>query len=532
MSGDRGHMILFLHAHLPYVRHPEHPDFLEEDWLYEAITETYMPLLAILEGWVHDGVPARMTMSLTPPLCEMLRDSLLTERYSKRVRALAELAEREVERTKDDLRFSHTAEMYRNRLHEAAHKFDHVYDRDLVRAFGKMQEAGVLEIVTCAATHAYLPNLGIDPAFVRSQIRLGAQSYRKHFNRNPPGIWLPECGYEPGMDEMVAEEGICYFVVDSHGVAFADPKPVFGTMLPVVCPSGVLAFPRDPESSKQVWSAEEGYPGDARYREFYRDIGYDLPAELLEGFVQPTGERKNVGIKYYRITGRDASLDQKEPYHRGWAMEAADSHAGNFVFNRSKQFEWAMGQMGRPPVVVAPYDAELFGHWWYEGPEFLDLVMRKACYDQDVFRMSTPTDVITSGGDFQVATPASSSWGAHGYGEVWCNDGNDWVWMHVHRIADQMATIAGERRGASGLEERALNQMARELVLASSSDWPFIITMGTMVGYAERRVREHVNRFNWLLDAVRAGNVDEGWLRSLEEKDSIFSFIDFRDFAR
>ena len=532
MNDTRGHMILFLHAHLPFVRHPEHPDFLEEDWLYEAITETYLPLLAILEGWVHDQVPGRLTMSLTPTLCEMLRDPLLTERYSEKINALAKLAEREMERTRDDLRFAHTAEMYRNRLHEAAYRFDNVYGRDVVGAFGKMQEAGVLEIVTCSATHAFLPNLGIDPAFSRAQIRLGAESYRKHFGKNPPGIWLPECGYVPGIDEMVAEEGICYFVVDSHGVAFADPKPVHGTFSPIVCPSGVLAFPRDPESSKQVWSAEEGYPGDARYREFYRDIGYDLDESLLEGFVQPTGERKNVGIKYYRISGRGVPLDQKEPYHRGWAMEAADSHAGNFVFNRSKQFEHVQAHMDKPPVVVAPYDAELFGHWWYEGPEFLDLVMRKASFDQHVFRMSTPSDVINSGVEVQVATPAPSSWGAQGYGEVWCNEGNDWIWLHVHRIADQMATVAGERRNASGLEQRALNQMAREVVLASASDWPFIITMGTMVGYAERRVREHVNRFNWLLDAVREDKVDESWLATLEEKDNIFSFIDYRDFAR
>jgi 1,4-alpha-glucan branching enzyme len=248
--------------------------------------------------------------------------------------------------------------------------------------------------------------------------------------------------------------------------------------------------------------------------------------------MRTTGERKNVGIKYYRITGRGVPLDQKEPYHRGWAMEAADSHAGNFVFNRAKQIEWVKGNIGRPPVVVAPYDAELFGHWWYEGPEFIDQVVRKATFDQQVFRLSTPTDVIRSGLDFQVATPAPSSWGAQGYGEVWCNDGNDWIWMHVHRVCEEMARIASERRGASGLEERALNQMAREVVLASASDWPFIITMGTMVGYAERRVREHVNRFNWLLDAVRENRIDQAWLENLEQKDNVFSFIDFRDFAR
>lgn len=532
MTDDRGHLILFLHAHLPFVRHPEHEEFLEEDWLYEAITETYLPLLAMLEGWVKDGVPGRITMSLTPPLCEMLRDDLLTRRYSQRIQRLVDLAEREVKRTAGDERFHGIAVMYRDRLADAAQRFDWTYDRDLVGAFGRMQKAGVLEIVTCSATHAFLPLLGIDPAFSRAQIKLGVQSYRQHFGLNPPGIWLPECGYKPGLDQQLADEGLCYFIIDNHGAALATPKPTYGTLSPLVCPSGVLAFPRDHESSRQVWSADEGYPGDGRYREFYRDIGYDLEAEHLQGFMQPTGDRKNVGIKYHRITGRGTALHEKQPYDRRAALEAADLHAGNFVFNRAKQFEHYAATLARPPVIVAPYDAELFGHWWYEGPEFLDLVVRKAAYDQQIFNLSTPSDVIGCGLEFQAAVPSASSWGDKGYGEVWCNEKNDWMWIHIHEASDRMASLASNYPHATGLNRRALNQMARELVLASASDWPFIVTMGTMVPYAERRVREHINRFNWLFEALQSDKVNDGWLTALENKDNIFRYIDYRDFAR
>lgn len=538
-----GHLVLFLHAHLPYVRHPEHPSFLEEDWLYEAITETYLPLVSMMEGWVRDGVPGRLTMSLTPPLVEMLRDELLTRRYVERITRLLDVADKEVVRTRGDDRFHHTAIMYRDHFADCLDRFDRRYGRDLVGAFARMQDAGVLEIVTCTATHAFLPVFGLDEAWSRAQIRLGVKSYREHFKRNPPGIWLAECGYVPGIDRLLADEGLTYFFVDSHGVRFSDPPPVLGTYAPIVCPSGVLAFPRDDESSKQVWSRDEGYPGDARYREFYRDLGYD--AEVLDDDLKlPDGGRKNIGIKYHRVTGRGTPLHDKQPYHRGWAMDAVDSHAGNFVFNRAKQLEHWRGVLGRSPIVVAPYDAELFGHWWYEGPEFIDKVVRKACYDQRVFRLSTPSDVIFGVGEegasgtngegpkFQVATPAASSWGAKGYGEVWLNDSNAWVWPHVHQAAAQMKAIATERRGTpSELERRALNQLARELVLASSSDWPFIMTMGTMVPYAERRVREHINRFNRLLGQLRESRIDEVWLEKIEQKDRIFRHIDFADFA-
>jgi len=511
------------------VRHPEHDAFLEEDWLYEGITETYIPLLAIVERWHQDGIRARLTLSMTPSLVEMLRDELLIERYVRRLHLLIDLAESEVRRNAQDDRFRFSAEMYRDRFVQALERFEKRYSRDLVAGFKAMQDAGMIEIVTSTATHAFLPCL--TAAHAGPQITLGAKAYREHFGRNSPGIWLPECGFLPGLDRLLADEGLSYFMVDSHGVEFADPAPVFGTYSPILCPSGVFAFPRDRESSAQVWSADWGYPGDGRYREFYRDIGYDLDDLSVGSLRLPDGGRKNVGIKYYRITGRQIPLHEKEPYHRGMALQAADEHASKFVADRVEQVKYWHSVNGRPPIIVAPYDAELFGHWWFEGPEFLDLVVRKAACDQDAYRLSSPTDVIDSGLNFQVAMPAASSWGAYGYSDTWLNDRNDWVWPHVHHAAEEMAKLAQDRSEASGLERRALNQLARELVLASSSDWPFIMTMGTMVSYAERRVRQHTNRFNRLLHQIRTSAIDEEWLANIEYCDNIFQKIDYRDFA-
>jgi 1,4-alpha-glucan branching enzyme len=433
---ERGHVVIFLHAHLPFVRHPEYPDFLEEDWLYEAITETYIPLLAIVERWHGDSIAARVTFSITPTLLEMLRDDLLVERYVHRARRLLDLAESEVRRNKDDERFRFTTVMYRDRFADALDRFENRYSRDLVAGFAAMQRAGVLEIATSSATHAFLPLF--DRTQARAFIRLGVKTYERHFGERPQGMWLPECGFVPGIDRLLAEEGIQYFIVDSHAVEFADPRPVFDSYAPVVCPSGVFAFPRDRESSAKVWSAEFGYPGDGRYREFYRDLGHDLNDASTTHFRLPDGRGRNIGIKYYRITDRRLPLPEKEPYHRGWALEAVDQHSSHFVAERMRQVEQGKRVIRRAPVIVAPYDAELFGHWWFEGLEFLDLVVRKAACDQQAFRLSTPMDVIESGRDFQVAIPAPSSWGAFGYNDTWLNDRNDWIWPHVHHAAEEI----------------------------------------------------------------------------------------------
>jgi len=526
---DRGHLVLFLHAHLPYVRHPAHEDFLEEDWLYEAITDTYIPLLAVAERWQRDGIRARVTLSISPTLLEMLRDDLLVGRYARRLGRLLDLAESEVRRNANDERFRFTAEMYRDRIADALHRFETRYSRDLVATFKSLQDAGILEVVTSCATHAFLPCF--DAGYARAQIRIGAKCYREHFGRNPPGMWLPECGFVPGIDALLAEEGITYFFVDSHGVEYADPPPIFGTYSPIVCPSGVFAFPRDSQSSARVWSAEWGYPGDGRYREFYRDIGHDLDQPSIAPFRLADGSRRNVGLKYYRVTGRNVPLHEKQPYDRGAALEAAGEHANAFVSGRATQIEYWRSVLERPPVVAAPYDAELFGHWWFEGPEFLDVVVRRVACDQRAYRLSSPTDVMDSGLDFQVAMPAASSWGAYGHGNTWLNDTNDWIWPHLHRATAEMAKIARDHANAKGLERRALDQLGREVLLASASDWPFMITMGTTVQYAETRIRTHLNRANRLLDQIRAHAIDEEWLTMVELHDNIFRDIDYHDLA-
>lgn len=519
----RGYLSLVLHAHLPYVRHPEHEYFLEERWFYEAVTETYIPLLQVFERLERDGVPFRLTVSLSPPLVSMFADPLLQDRYTKHLERLIELSNREVERTRDTP-FHETALMYQRNFDQVRRTWHNTYGRNLVRGFKRFQDAGRLEITTCAATHGFLPLLMINPEAVRAQVAVAVDLHRRHFGVVPRGIWLPECAYAPGIDQILKEYGIKFFFTDTHGVLYASHRPRYGVFAPIYCPSGVAAFGRDTESSRQVWSAKEGYPGDFNYREFYRDIGFDLDYDYIRPYIHPDGIRLHTGIKYFRITGTG---DCKEPYVPDRAREKAAVHAANFMFNRQLQVDYLNQLMDRPPIIVAPYDAELFGHWWFEGPQWLEFLIRKMHYDQDTVELITPGDYLERFRCNQVAVPCASSWGNKGYNEVWLCRANDWIYRHLHLAAGRMTGLADDYPFAAGLLRRALNQAARELLLAQSSDWAFIMSTGTMVDYAVRRTKRHLLNFLGLERQIREHRLEESWLSRLEETSNIFPELDY-----
>lgn len=524
----KGYLALILHAHLPYVRHPEHERFLEEEWLYEAITETYIPLIETFQRLLDEGVDFRVTMTLSPTLISMLTDELLQGRYVRHLERQIELAEKELDRTRAQPEFHRLAMMYHDRFISARELFEHGYGRNLVGAFKGFQEAGKLEIMTCAATHGYLPCLGNHEPAVRAQVEVAVAHYEKHFGRRPAGIWLPECGYYDGLDVILRNAGIKYFIAEAHGVLHASPRPKFGVFAPIYCPSGVAVFGRDIESSKQVWSSQDGYPGDYFYRDFYRDVGFDLDFDYVRPYIQPDGTRVFTGMKYYRITGK---TDHKEPYDPDRALEKAAEHAGNFMFNRERQVEHLESVIGRKPILVAPYDAELFGHWWFEGPDWLYYLLKKIHFDQDILRPITPSEYLRENPTNQVASPSPSSWGYKGYNEVWLEGSNDWIYRHLHTAAERMTELVRSNNSPDDLTRRALKQAAREVLLAQSSDWAFIMKVGHMASYARGRTKNHVDRFTRLYHEIKENRVDPENLSHLESIDNIFPDIDFSVYA-
>ncbi|MDR4507372.1 MAG: DUF1957 domain-containing protein [Candidatus Brocadiaceae bacterium] len=523
---EKGYLSLVLHAHLPYVRHPEYPSFLEEDWLFEAITETYIPLIIVFDKLIEEDIPFRITLSLSPSLISMLADTFLQSRYIYYIEKRIELAGKEIERTKHLPEFHRLAKEYHQNFVHTKYLFTEKYHQNIICAFKKFQDSGKIEIITSGATHGFLPLMNGNTNAIRAQIHVAADHYKKHFGKQPCGIWLPESAYEPGLGPLLQEAGIRFFITETHGILFASPRPKYGIYAPVYCPSGIAAFGRDVESSKQVWSSKEGYPGDFFYREFYRDIGFDLDYEYVKPYLHDDGKRSHLGIKYYRITGK---TDHKEPYVPDRAQEKAAEHAGNFLFNRVKQIENLASCMDRKPIIVAPYDAELFGHWWHEGPLWLDFLIRKISSDQNTITLITPKEYLEFYPVNQASTPTLSSWGHKGYNEYWINETNDWIYRHLHKAAARMVELARKYPRIHGdqLKSRALNQAARELLLAQSSDWAFIMKSGTLVEYAKKRTRDHLIHFTKLYDDIQSDSIDSSWLSDIECKNNIFPDIDY-----
>ena len=311
------------------------------------------------------------------------------------------------------------------------------------------------------------------------------------------------------------------------------------------------------ESSRQVWSSINGYPGDFNYRDFYRDIGYEADYDYIKPYIAHNGVRVHTGIKYHRITG---DADNKDIYDIQWAKDSAERQAGHFLNSRTQQIENASHYMNKPPIVLCPYDAELYGHWWYEGPYWLYILFKKIYYDECNFELITPSEYMDKYPEIQQCQPCRSSWGANGYSEVWLNPSNDYAHKHLHTAGDRMCELAYKFRNSydilndlecqikklkndkkpitpitssakyrnTKLQVRALNQAARELLLAQSSDWLFIITNNTMVDYAHRRIKDHIGRFTRLYNELNSNKIDRKFLKEIEEKDCVFPDIDYR----
>jgi 1,4-alpha-glucan branching enzyme len=535
-----GHLALILHAHLPFVRHPEHEHFLEEDWFFEAVTESYIPLLRMMQRLVDDSVPFKVTMSLTPTLCAMLQDQLLRERYVRHLDALIDLTAREQKRNRKHPQVREIADFYFALFSENRGLFVDEWKCDLLSVFRNLRDTGGLEIIASAATHGLLPILQQQtPQAGRAQVLIGRDVYVDLFGEGPNGFWLPECAYAPGLESPLHEANIRWFILDAHGLLFGKPRPRRAIYAPCYTSAGPAAFARDRDSSRQVWSAHEGYPGDPAYRDFYRDVGFDLPMEHLGPIARES--RKFSGVKYHRITGRG---DEKQLYDRAAAEKAAAKHASHFLEQRRQQLR-DISESGLDPIVVAPFDAELFGHWWFEGPIFLEQFIRQAANERD-FSLTTPREYLAAYPTQQIVEPAASTWGEDGHLAVWLDPSNAWIYPHLHAAARKMTELAQDAStgagqpfrlpnepsagGVSALQftDRVLKQLARELLLAQSSDWAFLMKTGTAPEYATKRTIDHLARFNRLHDQFVTNKVDEEFLRDCEWRDNLFPNVNWR----
>lgn len=516
-----GILALILHAHLPFVRHPEHDDHLEERWLFEAMAGSYLPLLGALDRLARDGVPARLTLSLSPPLVAMLRDPLLQQRFDRHLARLDRLGAREFARAANDPAFGPAVRHHVDHVRALRVAWD-ALGGDLVSAFVAHQRAGLVDLWTSSATHAYLPALAHHPGVVRAQIAAGLDLVRRETGLRARGFWLPECGIAPGVAQALRREGVRCTAVETHALLDASPRPHAPAARPAITPEGLCLVARDVASGRQVWSRDAGYPGDPWYREFHRDLAQTADRDTVREFLDANGARQPTGFKYFRVTGDE----RKQPWEPAKARARARAHAAHFVDERARHARWLAERLdGDAPMVTAPYDCELFGHWWFEGVHFLEDVLRMTAARDDL-RTATPLDVVASGARFDVVTPEPSSWGDGGYSAVWLDPANVWMLRPIDHACTTMVRLARAHRDAEGLRARAARQAARELLLLTGSDWPFLLRTGTAPHYARARFEAHLTRFDRLASMLDQGAIDADWLADLEARDTLLAHVD------
>ena len=509
-----GYFMLVLHTHLPFVKGKGVWPFGEE-WLYEVMYGSYIPLVKALEDLYEDGVVPNVTVSITPVLLSQLVMPECIDGFRKYIARKIELinADREYFKYTQETDLVNLTFYYRDILEERLKYFEEA-GGNLARKLSELAKNGAIELITSAATHAYLPLLRNEKS-VRLQLRVGKEEHISITGLIPYGMWLPECAYKPGLEDFMSELGYRFSFFEEHAIRGGKAYSPYGEeMDSQVSPrdysvfkpyyirkTKISAFGRAGDLSGQIWSKDLGYPGDALYREFHK-------------------RREGSGLQYWRVTGPNVDLGAKEPYHPDVALKKVKEHAGHFLWRLERTVEDAGVEN---PVIVTPFDTELFGHWWWEGVDFIkELLIR--INSSNIVKTITPSKYLASFPPNESIEIPESSWGVGGGHEVWYNENTRWMWEKIYEVEDKMDKTFSNR-DFSGWQERIADQIIREFLLLTSSDWEFLIYTRSAGDYGEKRFNEHLTNIKLLIDLldkpVLSGE-DKDFVTGLEKLHSLF----------
>lgn len=553
-----GYFNLVLHNHIPYCRYAGVWPHGEE-WIHEAILESYLPLLDVLFEMRERGVKYEFTIGFTPVLLDQLADPDIQQNFIKYCDAKLERARKDVElhEKSGDVKRKELAKFYLKVYQQSLEAFYNKHNKNIVSSLKVLQDEGYIEVITSAATHSYLPLLTTDSS-IYAQIKVGIDTYTRHFGRPPRSFWLPECGYRssyktgeagsssvrPGLEKFLSSMNIRCFFTESNmiegGISMGisseelvDParmasfrnsresheqrKVSKGTTYSayLVGDSSVAVLGRNADTSLQVWSADWGYPGDYDYREFHKKDSIS-------------------GLQYWRISGARIDLAFKDLYNPVWAQNKVEEHSRHFNSLVLSFLSSYRERSGKPGIIVSAYDGELFGHWWFEGVQWLKSVLTSFS-KQSGLEMISSSRYITEHPPVERIDLRWGSWGKSGDSSTWLNPDTEDLWDRIHLCEKRMEDAVTRQSPATGIRRSFLNQSGRELLLLQSSDWPFLITTGQAREYAMSRFQNHYEHFNRLIDIIERnaeGEEENAFLKSLEGQDNPFPSIDYEVFTR
>jgi 1,4-alpha-glucan branching enzyme len=521
-------MSLVFEVHLPFIKEYSRENDLsqagEEGRFFEYITETLLPLLEVLNRLKNDHIPCKLALAISPVICHLLNDEHLINKYLHYIDKQIEFGQQELKRTADNEELNKLARFYCDRIADRRTAFTEKYNRNILKAFDFFRRTGKLEILASCATNAFLPFISHNQESIQAQMEIPTTDYRAHFNGTLHGFWLPALGWTPAIEPYLRAYNYSYTIVESHGLLFGKPLPNKGTFYPVKTPDGTFIFGRDFHSLHEI----EKFSCDELYRNNDRDVGYELPPEMVRQFLSTEGERHKTGYKYWRRGENGNTTYNPQP-----ALDKAVQHARLFLENNIARLEEAAKQMKETPLCLFAHNMDNFGRLWYEGSYFIESLFRIAPGYRD-FNFITPGEYIFRQGitSIQVTVPEFSSGGNNGYAEPWLNVSNDWIYRHLVRSMERMTELAERFPDETGLKERALNQAAREILFAQSSDWPLFLYKQDSTEYARVQAENALRNFTTIYEALGSSYISTEWLTTLERRHNIFPNINYRVFRR
>ena len=534
-----GSFCLVLHGHMPYVLH--HGIWPHgEDWLYEAAAETYLPLLSVIEECNNLNANPQVTIGITPVLLEQLANEYFKKGFVSYLRDRVHQAEQDrlLFEKEDQPHMAWLAGRWVQFYDDLSEKFYRI-KQDIPAEFRKWDSLGAVELLTSAATHGYMPLL-LEDSSIHAQLRAGLYSSEKILGFKPKGIWLPEGAYRPagywspviswgsgswrkGIDELVSQEGLTHFFVDYHMVTNGDGAGQINVHQPVWVDGNdsqkptMTAFARDPYICKQVWCGFVGYPADGVYLEFHKR----------------QGPRR--GLRYWKVTDRKSDLGAKHFYYPDDIPGKIYEQSRHFCNEVKRRLYEYKNQTGKHGVVVACFDAELFGHWWFEGPAFLRDVLLTLNSDPDVDLRTAGNFLNTFRPEKTIRLPAGS-WGEGGDHRVWADEQLKWLWEIEYKAEVLFGKLTFNLPWRKNPKMRELLEKAgRELLLLQASDWPFVITRRQAPDYGIKRFIQHSSRFDLFTDLAERLNENPHYLSRLDDvqklqiKEAEMSDVIFKD---
>lgn len=516
----RKSLVISIAAHSPYIRHLDGEYVSKNTILFNAVNNTYLPLLNMFSNLEAEGVAFKVNMVLSPLLCSMLADPVIQQQYIEWQEKLIILGEAEVGKYKSGDARKKLAEEYLEQARTNLKDFQETFNQDLLSKFRYYINHGNIEVMATAATNCFLPHYIDMPEAVQAQIETGIQLHKEFFGVVPEGFWMPYMGYTSGLERLIRPYGFNYSIVNTHSLLFAEKQPENGIFSPVRCRNSLVLFGCDSEKNL-------GFMKNPVYRNQEKDIGFEADDEYLEKTLGNLGARVETGFRYTSM-----SADSETWYDREKALAQAKADAEAFIKEKKEKLSKAVELMDDVDAsLVCTFDASYFGGSWYEGVEFLNQVIR-GIYDDGDIELSSCSELINQQYQLPRIEPFAGAYAGTGYGENLLDKSNSWMLRYVRKACERMTDLSGRFTDDTGLKPRTLNLAAKELLLAMSDDWAQMVHDGNMPEYAEERFRQSIAAFSTVYDSLGSNSISTEWLTRMEKEHPFFGAMNYHVFSR